>query len=72
LSRVVASQQNLEVLFRGVGVLMIKDGKLKMKFFKDFLNSMDGSGNLVKVLENVSFLIFLINQFVQKKFTYGK
>jgi len=68
----VASQQNLEVLFRGVGVLMIKDGKLKMKFFKDFLNSMDGSGNLVKVLENVSFLIFLINQFVQKKFTYGK
>lgn len=68
----MASQQNLEVLFRGVGVLMIKDGKLKMKFFKDFLNSMDGSGNLVKVLENVSFLIFLINQFVQKKFTYGK
>uniref|UniRef100_H2ZFM4 CCDC81 HU domain-containing protein n=1 Tax=Ciona savignyi TaxID=51511 RepID=H2ZFM4_CIOSA len=52
LSRSVSNLQNVEFLFRGIGVLMIKDCKVKMKFFKDFLNSMDGSGNLVKVLEN--------------------
>ncbi|CAK8672652.1 unnamed protein product [Clavelina lepadiformis] len=52
LSRAVANQQNVEFLFRGIGVLTIKESKVKLKFFKDFLNSMDGSGNLVKVLEN--------------------
>lgn len=41
-------------MFRGIGVLNIRDSKVKMKFFKDFLNSMDGSGNLVRVLANVS------------------
>uniref|UniRef100_H2ZFM5 CCDC81 HU domain-containing protein n=1 Tax=Ciona savignyi TaxID=51511 RepID=H2ZFM5_CIOSA len=55
LSRSVSNLQNVEFLFRGIGVLMIKDCKVKMKFFKDFLNSMDGSGNLVKVLENELF-----------------
>jgi len=52
LSRAVGNQQNVEFLFRGIGVLSIKNLKVKMKFFKDFLTSMDGSGNLVKVLEN--------------------
>jgi len=52
LSRAVANQQNVEFLFRGIGVLSIKNLKVKMKFFRDFLSSMDGSGNLVKVLEN--------------------
>lgn len=55
LSRAVASQQNVEFLFRGIGVLNIRDSKVKMKFFKDFLNSMDGSGNLVRVLANELF-----------------
>jgi len=55
LSRAVANQQNVEFLFRGIGVLSIKNMKVKMKFFKDFLTSMDGSGNLVKVLENELF-----------------
>ncbi|XP_076818504.1 coiled-coil domain-containing protein 81-like isoform X2 [Clavelina lepadiformis] len=55
LSRAVANQQNVEFLFRGIGVLAIKELKVKLKFFKDFLNSMDGSGNLVKVLENELF-----------------
>lgn len=55
LSRAVANQQNVEFLFRGIGVLSIKNLKVKMKFFRDFLSSMDGSGNLVKVLENELF-----------------
>ncbi|XP_078493292.1 coiled-coil domain-containing protein 81 isoform X1 [Ciona intestinalis] len=55
LSRAVSNLQNVEFLFRGIGVLGIKESKVKMKFFKDFLNSMDGSGNLVKVLENELF-----------------
>ena len=60
LSRAVANQQNVEFLFRGIGVLSIKNMKVKMKFFKDFLTSMDGSGNLVKVLENVCLFHFIL------------
>jgi len=53
LSRAVANSQNIEFLFRGVGILSIKDGKVKMKFFKDFVTSLDESGNLLKSMENV-------------------
>ncbi|XP_069060092.1 coiled-coil domain-containing protein 81 isoform X2 [Pleurodeles waltl] len=51
-SRSIAIKQNAEFTFTGIGVLIIRDGKVKMKFFKEFLHSMDGSGNLVKALVN--------------------
>ncbi|KAL5261389.1 hypothetical protein ACHWQZ_G007179 [Mnemiopsis leidyi] len=42
-ARTVNSARKGELNFREVGKLVIKDGKAKMKFFKDFLKAMDGS-----------------------------
>ncbi|XP_072258450.1 coiled-coil domain-containing protein 81 [Pyxicephalus adspersus] len=51
-SRSVATKQNVEFSFKGIGTLIIRNQKVKMKFYKDFVNSMDGSGSLVKSLSN--------------------
>ncbi|XP_054753311.2 coiled-coil domain-containing protein 81-like [Lytechinus pictus] len=52
LSRCVQSKKNVEFTFTGIGRLTIRDSKVKMKFYKDFLNMMDGSGRLVEALRN--------------------
>lgn len=54
LSRSISTKQNVEFTFKGIGVLVIKDGKVKMRFYKDFLCTMDGSGTLAKALTNVN------------------
>ncbi|KAM4797003.1 coiled-coil domain-containing protein 81 [Rhinophrynus dorsalis] len=51
-SRSVATKQNVEFSFKGIGTLVIRNLKVKMKFYKEFINSMDGTGNLVKSLSN--------------------
>ncbi|XP_055984810.1 coiled-coil domain-containing protein 81 [Sorex fumeus] len=52
LSRSISMQRHVEFTFKGIGVLAIKDDKVKMKFFKDFLHGVDGSGALVYTLAN--------------------
>ncbi|XP_012869505.1 PREDICTED: coiled-coil domain-containing protein 81 isoform X1 [Dipodomys ordii] len=52
LSRSISTKQTVEFTFKGIGVLMIKNSKVKMKFSKDFLCTMDGSGTLTKALAN--------------------
>ncbi|CAH6792621.1 coiled-coil domain-containing protein 81 [Phodopus roborovskii] len=52
LSRSISVKQNVEFTFKGIGVLSIRDGKVKMRFYKDFLCTMDGSGTLTKALAN--------------------
>lgn len=52
LSRSVQAKRNVEFHFSGIGRLSIRDSKVKMKFYKEFLRSMDGSGNLVHALSN--------------------
>ncbi|ELW68941.1 coiled-coil domain-containing protein 81 [Tupaia chinensis] len=52
LSRSISIKQNVEFTFKGIGVLVIRDSKVKMRFYKDFLCTMDGSGTLVKALAN--------------------
>ncbi|XP_048216205.1 coiled-coil domain-containing protein 81 [Perognathus longimembris pacificus] len=52
LSRSIATKQNVEFTFKGIGVLAIKDSKVKMRFYKDFLCAVDGSGTLTKALSN--------------------
>ncbi|XP_030851180.1 coiled-coil domain-containing protein 81-like [Strongylocentrotus purpuratus] len=52
LSRAVQSKRNVEFSFTGIGRLTIRDSKVKMKFYKDFLTMMDGSGHLVEALKN--------------------
>lgn len=51
-SRAVQARRNVEFVFSGIGKLLIRDGKVKMKFFKDFINMMDGSGQLSEALRN--------------------
>nr|XP_035938037.1 coiled-coil domain-containing protein 81 isoform X1 [Halichoerus grypus] len=52
LSRSISIKQNVEFTFKGIGVLVIRGNKVKMRFYKDFLCSMDGSGALAKALAN--------------------
>ncbi|KAM6158551.1 coiled-coil domain-containing protein 81-like [Rhynchocyon petersi] len=52
LSRTISTEQSMEFTFKGIGVLVIRESKVKMRFYKDFLSTMDGSGNLVKALTN--------------------
>ncbi|XP_052618581.1 coiled-coil domain-containing protein 81 [Peromyscus californicus insignis] len=52
LSRSISVKQNVEFTFKGIGVLSIRDSKVKMRFSKDFLCTMDGSGTLTKALAN--------------------
>ncbi|XP_070605670.1 coiled-coil domain-containing protein 81 isoform X1 [Erythrolamprus reginae] len=51
-SRSIATKQMVEFTFKGIGVLIVRDNKVKMKFYKDFLHTMDGSGTLIKALTN--------------------
>jgi hypothetical protein len=59
LSRSISVKQKVEFTFKGIGVLSIRDSKVKMRFYKDFLCSMDGSGILTKALANVNCFLFL-------------
>ncbi|KAK1336193.1 hypothetical protein QTO34_003996 [Cnephaeus nilssonii] len=52
LSRSISMKQNVEFTFKGIGILVIKDGGVKMRFLKDFLCKVDGSGALAKALAN--------------------
>lgn len=64
LSRSISVKQNVEFTFKGIGVLSIRDSKVKMRFYKDFLCSMDGSGTLSNALANVSRLLLSFPGFV--------
>ncbi|XP_022263255.1 coiled-coil domain-containing protein 81 isoform X2 [Canis lupus familiaris] len=52
LSRSIFIKQNVEFTFKGIGVLVIRGNKVKMRFYKDFLCTMDGTGALAKALAN--------------------
>ena len=54
LARSVGAKRNVEFTFTGIGRLTIRDSKVKMKFYKDFINGMDGSGQLLNALKDVS------------------
>eukprot|EP00795_Rhopilema_esculentum_P017226 gene17226-8778_t len=52
LSRSVQTKKNVEFIFPSIGKLSIKDSRVKMKFYKDFLQNIDGSGALVNAMRN--------------------
>lgn len=54
LSRSLQAKRNVEFHFAGIGRLSIRESKVKMRFYKEFLRSMDSSGSLVHALSNVS------------------
>lgn len=55
ISRAVAARRNVELVFQGIGRLIIRDLRVKMRFYKEFINQMDGSGNMISSMQNVSF-----------------
>jgi len=57
--RAVGARKNIELVFTGIGKLTIRDCKVKMIFYKDFINRMDGSGKLVDSMQNVSTGTFI-------------
>ena len=57
LLRAVASQRSVLFTFRGIGVLVFRNSKVKMHFYKDFLSSMDG--RVLWALSNVSLHIHM-------------
>jgi len=56
-SRSLGTKRNVEFTFTGIGRLYVRDSKVKMVFYKEFLNSVDGSGKLVDALKDVSITI---------------
>lgn len=42
-NRSVAAQRNVEFTFTHIGKLQIREGKVKMRFFKDFVDHVDGN-----------------------------
>lgn len=54
-NRSVQSRKNIEFTFTGIGKLQIRNSKVKMKFFKEFVNSCDQSGKAVNEMQNVTF-----------------
>jgi len=60
LSRCIASGRPVEFTFTGIGRLLIRDSVVKMKFFKNFMQTWDGTGKLVESLQGVGtfFIVF--------------
>ncbi|XP_033486227.2 coiled-coil domain-containing protein 81-like [Epinephelus lanceolatus] len=52
LFRALASEQNVFLTFQGIGVLSFKNNKVRMKFNRDFINAMDGTGRLLLTFNN--------------------
>ncbi|XP_039991383.1 coiled-coil domain-containing protein 81-like isoform X5 [Xiphias gladius] len=52
LFRGLASEQNMFITFQGIGVLSFHNKKVQMKFNKDFVNAMDGTGRLLLAFNN--------------------
>ncbi|KAK3098685.1 hypothetical protein FSP39_021970 [Pinctada imbricata] len=52
VSRAVGAKKNVELTFNGIGRLTIRDSRVKMRFYKEYINQMDGSGKLLDSMQN--------------------
>ncbi|XP_070821522.1 coiled-coil domain-containing protein 81-like [Chaetodon trifascialis] len=52
LFRALASEKNVFLALQGIGVLSFKNNKVRMRFNRDFINAMDGSGRLLLAFNN--------------------
>ncbi|XP_039081395.1 coiled-coil domain-containing protein 81 isoform X2 [Hyaena hyaena] len=62
-SQSIYTKKSVDFLFKGIGILTIKSGKVKMKFLKDFISTLDETGALDKALTNNSCLGKLLAHF---------
>ena len=59
MNRSVQSRKNVEFTFTTIGKMQIRDSKVKMKFFKDFIANFEESGKIIEDMQNVSSIVFL-------------
>ena len=59
VGRAVGAKRNVELSFSGIGRLQIRDSRVKMRFYKDFISQMDGSGDLLDSMQNVGLILWL-------------
>ncbi|KAI5629536.1 hypothetical protein C0J50_7928 [Silurus asotus] len=52
LLRAVTAQRTVFLLFQGIGILSFRHSTVKMKFYRNFISSMDGSGTVLWALTN--------------------
>ncbi|XP_066846039.1 coiled-coil domain-containing protein 81 [Anser cygnoides] len=52
LSSCIASELNIDFVFRDVGILSVKHKEVQMRFYEKFLLSLDATGNIKEVLGN--------------------
>ena len=52
MNRSVQSRKNVEFTFNGIGKLQIRDSKVKMKFFKEFIRNFDDSVKIIADMQN--------------------
>ncbi|XP_062598481.1 coiled-coil domain-containing protein 81-like isoform X3 [Saccostrea cucullata] len=52
VSRAVSAKKNVELTFTGIGRLTVRDARVKMRFYKEFINQMDGTGKLLDSMQN--------------------
>ena len=59
-NRSLQAKKNIELTFNNIGKLQVRNNKVKMRFFKDFVNIFDSSGKVLNEMQNVKniFLIF--------------
>jgi nucleoid DNA-binding protein/ABC-type dipeptide/oligopeptide/nickel transport system ATPase subunit len=55
LSRNVANNRNVEFVFSGLGRLTMRERKVKMRFFKEFINTLDDGDSILKSMANRPF-----------------
>ncbi|NXI63545.1 CCD81 protein, partial [Anseranas semipalmata] len=58
LSHCISNELNIDFVFRDMGVLCVKQKRVKMRFYEKFLLSLDATGNFKEVLVNVSLAVF--------------
>ena len=51
---ITVAGKNIEFSFATVGRLSIRNRKVKMRFYKEFINSFDGSDDVLNTMQNVS------------------
>ncbi|XP_072512802.1 coiled-coil domain-containing protein 81-like isoform X2 [Salminus brasiliensis] len=52
LFRAISTHRTIFFTFRGIGILLFRHSNVKMKFYRDFISAMDGTGKLLWALTN--------------------
>ncbi|KAF1406055.1 Coiled-coil domain-containing protein 81, partial [Spheniscus humboldti] len=60
LSHCVGKGENVALVLRNVGVLLIEGGRVQMKFYYDFLETLSGKENLAKAVFKVPQLLDML------------